>query len=194
MRRVPVIATLLLFIVALTACGGGPGTTTTTIPTLGLGISLHDAKQFFNHQGGGDWKLGEYTGGEVGYAAGNASGHFCPTQLNGRTIDLNHIYVACLNEAGVGTRATPEEAAAVVEATIHRVVPGATEWARKTLASSGSSSSSDGSIRTKISGPTYLSITQGGEGMVLVIEPEINAAGQRLPGTPGATSTTSTTS
>src|SRR5271163_31484 len=157
MRRIPVIVTLLLFIVALAACGGGPATTT-TIPTPGLGISLHDAEQFFNQQGGGEWRPGEYTGGIVGYSAGNASGHFCPAQLNGRAIDLNHIYVACLNEPPA--KATPEETAAVIGATVHRVVPGATDWARETAASLSSSTSSATSIGTKISGPTYLSITQ----------------------------------
>ena len=190
-RRIPVISTLMLLIVALAACGGGPATTT-TIPTLGLGISLHDAEQFFNQQGGKGWIPGEYTGGEVGYAAGNATGHFCPTQLSGPVKNLNHIYVGCLNEAG--STATPEEVAAIIQATVHRVVPGATDWARETMASLSTSSSSATSTRTKISGPTYLSIAQTQEGVVLVIEPEVLAKGQRLPGTPGATSTTSTTS
>ena len=190
MRRIPVVATLLLFIVALAACGGGPATK--TIPTLGLGVSLHEAEHFFNQQGGGEWRAGEYTGGVVGYAAGNASGHFCPAQLNGETKNLNHIYVACLNEADA--TATPQETAAVIEATVHRVVPAATDWARETMASLTSSPSSATSIRSKISGPTYLSITQTDQGTVLVIEPEILATGQRQPGTPGAASTTSTTS
>jgi hypothetical protein len=190
MRRIPVIATLMLLMVALAACGGGPATT--TIPTLGIGISLHEAEQFFNQQGGGGWIPGEYTGGKVGYAGGNATGHFCPTQLNGPVKDLNHIYVGCVNEAVA--KVTPEEAEAVIQATVHRVVPGATDWARETMASLSSSSSSATSIRTKIFGPTYLSITGMPTGAVLVIEPEISATGQRLPGTPGATSTTSTTS
>src|ERR1700728_3416595 len=60
MRRIPVIATLMLLLVALAACGGGPATTT-MIPTLGLGISLHEAEQFFDQQGGGGGIPGEYT-------------------------------------------------------------------------------------------------------------------------------------
>jgi hypothetical protein len=191
MRRIPVIATLTLFIVALAACGGGQPATT-TVPTPGLGISLHDAEQFFNQRGGGEWRAGQYTGGQVGYAAGNANGHYCPSELSGRAKDLNHIYVGCLNEAQA--EVTPEEAATVIQATVHRVVPAATNWAQEATASLTSSSSSAGSVRTTISGSTYLSITRAQSGLVLVIEPEVQATGQRLPGTPGATSTTSTTS
>jgi hypothetical protein len=187
MRRAPVIATLLLLVGALAACGSGPATK--TIPTPGLGISLHEAERFFNQQGGGGWRTGQYTGGTVGYAAGNASGHFCPTQLSGRARELNRFYVGCLNEAVA--QVTPEEAAAVIEATVHRVVPAATGWARDTTASFNSSSSSAMPVSTKISGSTYLSITQAQGGMVLAIEPKVLAAAQRLPGTPKATTTTS---
>jgi hypothetical protein len=189
MRRIPAIATFMLLVVALAACGGSPATT--TIPTLGLGISLHHAEQFFNQQGGGGWIPGEVTGGEIGYAAGNAAGRYCPAQLSGEVGNLNHIYVACLNQAVA--KATPEEAAAIIEATVHRVVPGATDWARETMATLSSSSSTATSTYTKISGPTYLSISQSPPGLVLEIEPELNAKGERLPGTPGATSTTNTT-
>ena len=138
MRRIPVIATLMLLIVTLAACGGGPATT--TIPTIGLGVSLHEAEQFFNQQGGGGWIPGEYTGGEIGYAGGNATGRYCPAQLSGQVKELNHIYVACLNTPA--TKVTPEETAAVIQATVHRFVPGATDWARETMASLSSSSSS----------------------------------------------------
>jgi hypothetical protein len=190
MRRIPVIATLMLLIVTLAACGGGPATT--TIPTIGLGVSLHEAEHFFNQQGGGGWIPGEYTGGEIGYAGGNLTGRYCPAQLSGQVKELNHIYVACLNTPA--TKVTPEETAEVIQATVHRFVPGATDWARETVASLSSSSSSATPTHTKISGSTYLSISQTQPGVILEIEPELLAKGQRLPGTPGATSTTSTTS
>ena len=186
MRRIPVIATLMFLIVVVAACGGGPATT--TIPTIGLGVSLHDAEHFFNLQGGGGWIPGEYTGGEIGYAGGNATGRYCPAQLSGQVKELNHIYVACLNVTA--TKVTPEETAAVIQATVHRFVPAATDWARETMASLSSSSSSATSTRTKISGSTYLSISQSQPGVVLEIEPVLLAKGQRLPGTPRATSTT----
>jgi hypothetical protein len=188
MRRAPVLATLLLFVVALAACGGSPATI--TIPTPGLGISLHEAEQFFNKQGGGGWKFGEYTGGTVGYAAGNASGQFCPTQLSGRTKELNRIYVGCESEELA--EVTPQEAAAVIEATVHRVVPAATGWAREATASLTTTSSSATPESTKTYGPTYLSITQApAGGMLLTIEPKVVATAQRLPGTSQAASTTS---
>jgi hypothetical protein len=184
MRRIPAIAMSMLLFGALAACGGGQPA---TIPALGLGISLHDAEKLFRQLGGEGWTLGAYTGGHVGYAGGNASGHFCPTQLSGPVRNLNHIYVGCLNEAVAPV--TPEETAAVIEATVHRVVPDATDWARQTMTSLNSSSSTT-SVHTKISGPNYLSISKSPAGVVLVIEPLISAEGQRLPGTPGATSTT----
>jgi len=68
----------------------------------------------------------------VGYGAGNGQGgHACPTLIGGKTNNVNHILVSCRLTGALGT--TPQQAASLLESTVHRFVPGASAWATKTL-------------------------------------------------------------
>ena len=161
----------------LAACSSTPETK--TIPTPNLGVSLHEAEQFFKGMGGGGWKYGEYTGGVVGYAAGDAQGYYCEVQLSGRAAALNNVFVACLPSGS--SKSTPQQAAKVFNTTVHRFVPDAYKWAQETTAGLTANPSSVLSTDHKVVNSTHVEIQQSSEGATLVIEPEVTAKAQPAP-------------
>ena len=129
--------------------------------------------------GGGGWTVGAFTGGVIGYASGDGQTHHCDVQLSGRAVALNHVFVACL-PSGAG-KSTPQQAAEVINATVHRFVPGASKWAEETTAGLIANPSGVASSHHKIVNSTFVEIQQSPQGATLVIEPEIIAKGQPPP-------------
>ncbi len=160
--------------VLLAACSSTPETT--TIPTPNLGVSLHEAEQFFKGMGGGGWKYGAITGGIVGYASGDGQAYYCDVQLSGRVVALNNLFVGCLPSGA--SKSTPQQAAKVINATVHRFVPDASKWAQETTAGLTANPSSVLSSDHKIVNSTYVEIQHSSAGASLVIEPEIIAKAQ----------------
>jgi hypothetical protein len=113
----------------------------------------------------------------IGYASGDESGYHCDVQLGGRVAALNRVFVSCLPSGP--SMATPQQAAQVFNATVHRFVPGATRWAQETTAGMVANPSSVSSGDHKIVNSTSVEIQgSSSEGATLVIEPESIAKAQ----------------
>lgn len=160
----------------LVAACSSPPPENKTVPTPNLGVSLHEAERFFNGMGGGGWKVGQYTGGEVGYASGNGDEYVCDVLLSGRVVALNRVYVGCSPDGPI--KSTAQQAAEVFNATIHRFAPDASKWAAQTTAGLTANPSSVVSNQHKIVNSTFVEIQQSSAGATLVIEPEIIAKAQ----------------
>jgi hypothetical protein len=159
----------------LAACSSSPPATK-PIPTPSLGVDLDAAQKFFNGMGGGGWRVGALIGGVIGYASGDESGYHCDVQLGGRVSALNRVFVACMS--GGPSSATPQQAAQVFNATVHRFVPGATRWAQETTAGMVANAPSGNSGHHKIVNSTSVEIQGSSEAAQLVIEPESTAKAQ----------------
>ncbi len=123
-RRLLAIATLA---VLLGACSTQALPPSPPPPTLGVKVGA--VKTFFESHGGGHWTVGQLTGGEVGYAAGNAQGQYCPMLIDGA--EVSEILITCrLNGP---SSSTPQEVTAVVQGAIDHFVPGASAWAAQNL-------------------------------------------------------------
>ena len=126
--------------------------------------------------GGGPWKYGEYTGGVVGYASGDGVAHYCDVLFSGRVVALNRVFVDCLP---IGpSKATPQQAAKVFNATVDRFAPDASKWAEETTAGLTANPSSVVSTKHKIVNSTFVEIQQSSAAATLVIEPEVIAKEQ----------------
>jgi hypothetical protein len=183
MRRVSITAASLVSLtLLLAACGSGSGSgsgsppTTKPIPTPNIGVSLNAAKKFFNGMGGGKWTIGEITGGLVGYASGDAQGYHCDVELSGQVFALNRVLVGCLPTGP--SASTPQQATEVFNATVHRFVPGASQWAQETTTALTANPSSAQSTETKVVNSTSVEIQASPSGATLVIEPEVIAKAQ----------------
>jgi hypothetical protein len=133
MRRYWVFAGLFAAGLTLAACSSGPP------PPAGLGVSSKQVVHFFSTLGGDGWKLTMY-GGAVGFAGGDAGGHYCPTVLLGSRENVTHINVICWHN-GSTYSSTPQQSAGIITATVNRFAPGASKWAEKTVDAAFSSGS-----------------------------------------------------
>lgn len=174
MRRAPITAASLVSLTVLLAACSGPSAKPIPIPNLG--VSLRQAQHFFNGMGGGGWKPGALTGGVVGYAAGDGQGHYCDVQLSGRVVALNYVLVGCLPSGA--SKSTPQQAATVIDATVHRFAPAASKWAQDVTAGLVANPSGAASSHRKTVGSTSVEIQQSPAGATVVIQPEVIAKAQ----------------
>jgi hypothetical protein len=180
MRRVSITAAPLVSLtLLLAACSSSPPETK-PIPIPHLGVSLTAAQRFFNGMGGGGWTIGRITGGVVGRASGDEHGYHCDVQLAGPIVALNRVFVSCLSSGP--SMATPQQAAEVFNATVHRFAPRASNWAQETTAGMIANPSSVDSGEQTVVNSTSLEIQGSSVGATLVIEPEATAKAQ--PGSP----------
>jgi hypothetical protein len=176
MRRVSITAASLVSLtLLLAACSSSPPATK-PIPTPNLGVDLDAAQKFFNGMGGGGWKVGALIGGVIGYASGDENGYHCEVQLAGRVVALNRVFVSCLPSGP--SMATPQQAAQVFNATVHRFAPGASRWAQETTAGMVANPSSVEPGDHKTVNSTFVEIQGSSVGATLVIEPEATAKAQ----------------
>lgn len=177
-RRISITASLVTLTLLFAACSSSPQTK--AIPSPNLGVSLHEAEKFFNGMGGGGWRYGEYTGGVVGYAAGDGHAYYCDVLLSGRLVALNRVFVGCAPDGP--NKSTPQQAAKVFDATVHRFAPDASQWAEEITAGLTANPSSAVSNQQKIVNSKSVDIQQSSSGATLTIEPEVLAKEQPAPG------------
>jgi hypothetical protein len=177
----------------LAACSSSPDATRHSPGNPGIGASLAQVQNFFEKQGGGNFHVGQFTGGLVGYAVNNANGQ-CPVSLSGITTNINNIRLFCNLAGPVSTN--PQQAQSIITATVDRFAPQASSWIRTELQTDLASSSNTTRNSKKKAGSNAVLLTRapGQSGQVtLVIEPyqlSLPPPGQTTTTTPQTTTTT----
>jgi hypothetical protein len=161
MTRVRTVGVAALLALLLAACSSQQVTPSEAPITLHGTVA--QARQFFESQGGGNWKNGTLTGGTVGYAAGNGQQQFCPTVVGGATY-LTTMYLFCdlSGSSAVTTTGasavTTTQAESLLGATVEHFAPNASGWAKGVLSQVLSSTPLLRSNSTKVFGHTLVQI------------------------------------